>query len=235
MAASNVELLASMAQALGPLREKMAFLGGCATSLLITDAAASPVRATEDVDAICAIASTAEYHRVGETLRKLGFAQTIEGSEPPYRWTRAGPSVGASTIKLDLMPIDEAVLGFSNRWYATAYATAVPVTLGRGIDIRLVNAPCFLATKLEAFLDRGKGDYLSSHDLEDVLSVVDGRAELVEELHAAKPALRQFVAGVFAGLLADQGFVDALPGLIVDGNDVARTTIVLERLRVMAG
>lgn len=42
-------------------------------------------------------------------------------------------------------------------------------------------APYFCATKLEAFGGRGKNDYLASHDLEDLITVVDGRPELLED------------------------------------------------------
>ena len=65
--------------------------------------------------------------------------------------------------------------------------TAVTATLREGLSIRLVAATCFVATKLVAFLDRGKGDYLESHDLEDVLAVVDGRPALVDEFERAVP------------------------------------------------
>jgi predicted nucleotidyltransferase len=61
------------------------------------------------------------------------------------------------------------------------------------VEIRRISAPAFVATKLEALLDRGCGDFLSSHDLEDVLIVVDGRPSIVDELRIATPDLRQFV------------------------------------------
>jgi predicted nucleotidyltransferase len=108
------------------------------------------------------------------------------------------------------------------------------VRLPNGVEIRLADAPGFVATKLEAFLDRGAGDYLSSHDLEDVLSIVDGRPELVDELRAAEPALRAFVGATFARLLADEGFINTLPGLVVDGSPAIRTPIVLQRLQQIA-
>ncbi len=228
MADPNLELLARVAEALGELREQVTLVGGCATALLITDPAAAPVRATQDVDAIVAAVSLAEYQRMGAALRERGFAQTIEGGEPPFRWTYAG-------LKLDLMPVDPAILGFSNRWYGAALRGATTMTIGSGIAVRVADAPSFVATKLEAFLDRGDGDYLSSHDLEDVLSVVDGRPELAAELGKAPPELRGFVAQTFARLLADDGFEDALPGLVVDGSPAVRTPVVRERLRAMAG
>lgn len=199
-----------MAERLAELREQLVFVGGCATGLLTTDPAAAPVRMTEDVDAIVAVVSLSSYHALGDVLRAKGFSQTLKEGEPPYRWTYA-------EMKLDLMPRDPAVLGFSNRWYETALRTAVTVTLREDLTIRLIAPPCFIATKLEAFLDRGEGDFLLSHDLEDILSVVDGRPELIGELAEAQPDLRRFVADVFAGLVRDDDFLNALPGLILEG------------------
>ena len=57
--------------------------------------------------------------------------------------------------------------------------------------IRLVSASAFVATKLEAFASRGGGDFLTSHDLEDVLNIVDGREELIGELAAAPADMRK--------------------------------------------
>lgn len=227
MADPNIELLARVAEALGDLRERLVFVGGSATALLITDPAAPPVRATHDVDAVAAIVSLADYHRLGEALRVRGFLQTLEEGEPPYRWTFAG-------MKLDVMPTDATVLGFSNRWYEPAMQTAATVQLREDLAIRLVTPAYFVATKLEAFEDRGKNDYLASHDLEDVLSVVDGRPELVEELARAEPKVRTYVAGVFARLTSDEGFLNALPGLILQGSPAVRSPIVLQRLAAMA-
>jgi predicted nucleotidyltransferase len=227
MADRNIELLAQVATALGDLRERVTFVGGCATGLLITDPAAAPVRATQDVDAIVAVVTLAEYQRMGGALRERGFAQTLEEGEPPYRWTYAG-------LKLDLMPTDAGILGFSNRWYDALLKSAVMMVIGGGVAVRVADAPSFVATKLEAFLDRGGGDYLSSHDLEDVLSVVDGRPELAAELGQAPPELRSFVAQTFARLLGDEGFDNALPGLVIDGSPAVRTPVVRERLRAIA-
>jgi len=223
----NVELLTRVAEALGELRERFVFVGGCATALLITDPAAPPVRATHDVDAVVAIVSLPEYHRLGDALRARGFSQTLAEGEPPYRWTLAG-------MKFDVMPTSETVLGFSNRWYEPAMRTAVTVRLQERLNIRLVTPAYFVATKLEAFEDRGRSDYLESHDLEDVLSVVDGRPEIVDEVAQAEPELRGYVAAVFARLNADEGFLGALPGLILEGSPAVRLPVVLQRVRTIA-
>ena len=63
------------------LRE-IVFVGGCTTGLLITDPAASPVRAIDDVDVIVEIASYAAYARFSSRLRKLGFSEDSSEGAP---------------------------------------------------------------------------------------------------------------------------------------------------------
>ena len=136
-----------------------------------------------------------------------------------------------SGVLFDLMPVDAEVLGFTNRWYPYAVQTAEPVELAEGVTIRLVTAVAFVATKLEAFVSRGRGDFVSSHDLEDVLNVVDGREQLVSELAAAPTPLREAVAAVFAGLLAHPDFANVLPGLIAEPE---RAELIQARLESMS-
>ncbi len=119
----NVQLLARVAGALGALRERVVFLGGCATALLITDPGAPPVRATHDVDAIVAVVSQHEYREFGKALRSLGFEQTLEAGDPPFRWSLPG-------MKLDVMPTGGDILGFASRWYEAAMQEADVMELG---------------------------------------------------------------------------------------------------------
>jgi len=106
-----------MAARLGPLLPEIVFVGGCATGLLITDPAASPVRATDDVDVIVQVASYAEYVRFSKRLRNLGFYEDSSEDAPICRWL-------IDHMKLDVMPTDETILGFSNRWYKPAIDAA---------------------------------------------------------------------------------------------------------------
>ena len=48
----NLGMLERIAAALGPLRERVVFVGGSATGLLITDPLAAAIRVTKDVDVI---------------------------------------------------------------------------------------------------------------------------------------------------------------------------------------
>lgn len=129
------------------------------------------------------------------------------------------------------MPIDPTVLGFSNPWYMHAMKTAQSFALSAECEIKLISAPAFIATKLAAFQDRGRSDWMISHDLEDILVVVDGRESLVSELHDADEDLRNWVAQQLGILLNQPSFVDALPGLI---DDPMREALVLQRLQRIA-
>ena len=56
----------------------------------------------------------------------------------------------------------------------------------------MITAPYFLATKFEAFHGRGNSDYRMSHDLEDIVTVIDGRPELASEVEKTDHAVAGF-------------------------------------------
>ncbi len=201
----NIEILTMAVSKLGPVADEMVFLGGCATGLLITDPAAPPVRVTTDVDVITEVATLGEYYQLAERLRQRGFVEDQSQGAPICRWRLE------STI-LDIMATKPDVLGFGNQWYEPAVAAAEFVELPSGKSIRMVLAPYFLATKLEAFDGRGKGDYLSSHDIEDIVAVLDGRPEILDELQKASKSLQTYLADRFASLLETREFIEALAG-----------------------
>ncbi|KAB0535401.1 hypothetical protein F7R02_10945 [Xanthomonas cissicola] len=220
----NLPHLLVIANALGELCEHVVFLGGAVVGLLLSDPLAENVRATYDVDAVVNL-DWARFRGIEARVESQGFAREMR-SGVVGRWVHQ-----ASGVIFDLMPVDAGVLGFSNRWYAHAVETTQVVALSDRLSIRLVTATAFVAIKLEAFVTRGNSDFLSSHDLEDVLNVVDGRAELVEELAVEHADFRHWVAGVFVGLVDNPAFVNALPGLVAEPE---RANVVLQRLRTIA-
>ncbi len=133
------------------------------------------------------------------------------------------------------MPIDEKILGFSNRWYKPAMESAQTVQLANDLPIRVVTAPLFLGTKLEAFKGRGKKDCFASHDLEDIIAVIDGRTSLLDEILHAPKELKVYLAREIQKLLGRQEFMDALPGyLLPDPASQARLGKLLKTLRIIA-
>jgi predicted nucleotidyltransferase len=217
-----------VAAALGDLCDELVLVGGCAASLLIDAPRAPPPRVTYDVDLIAEITALRDYHALERKFEKRGFKRDISPDAPICRWR-----IGA--IEVDLMPTDEKVLGFSNRWYAEAAASAIRLTLPSGATIHLIASPAFLATKFEAFQTRGNADPLMSHDLEDIINVVEGRLSVEAEISAARPTLRAYLIAQFARLNATPDFRNALPGLVAyDDLHAQRVSAVTRKISAIA-
>ena len=221
---SSVTMIRHVAERLGNLRKLVVFLGGAVTGLLLTDAAAPEARSTKDVDIIVEIGSYTEYAHFEEALRSLGLIQV---QDVICRWNFGG-------VLVDVMPTDETVLGFSNRWYSHALETAEDYDLTAGLIIRLVTAPCFVATKLEAFRHPHRengGDYLLSRDMADIIAVLDGRQELVSEIISSDEGVRVFLQEQFQQMLSDRDFWDALPAhLLPDEASQRRLSLLIQRV-----
>lgn len=225
----NIEILEVAVDHLGELTDEMVFLGGCATGLLITDPAAPPIRTTQDVDAIVHVASRAEYYQLSKKLRGKGFSEDSSDGAPICRWV-------TGNVILDVMPTDADILGFGNEWYLSAIENAELIVLPSGKQIQMVSAPYFLITKLEAFAGRGNGDYLLSHDIEDIVAVFDGRREIVDEVKDTEPELAKEIATRFKSLLEDGQFVDAVYGhMPTDVTSQSRVEIIIDTISKIAG
>lgn len=204
-AGTNHDLLVRATLALGPLVPDVMFVGGSVVGILAVDAP-SPPRATDDVDVVIEVATTIEYQtKVSDKLRALGFEIDTRPGAPVCRWLKDG-------LIVDVMPIDGNVLGFQNAWYPLAFAAREEYRLTDTLLIHIIPASLFIATKLEAFADRGKGDYLASPDVEDIITVVDGRPSLLSEVRTLPVEVRQYLAAQFNRLLGDRDFIDSLPG-----------------------
>jgi predicted nucleotidyltransferase len=221
----NIEILELAIVQLGELADEMVFVGGCATGLLITDPAAPPIRVTKDVDAIVQVASIVSYYQLSDKLRAKGFSEDMSDGAPICRWV-------AENVILDVMPTERKILGFGNEWYKEAALNAEDIKLPSGKHIQMVSAPYFLITKLEAFGGRGKGDYLMSHDIEDIIAVVDGRPEIVNDVKQTKSILIKELSERFQALLKEERFVEAVSGhMPADETSQARVSIILNTIK----
>lgn len=225
----NVVMMETVAERLGEeLRDTMVFVGGAVAGLLITDPGQPAIRPTDDVDLVFHAAARGDYRQVEVALRQRGFVNDLSADAPIYRW-KVGP------VTVDVMPTLKEILGFSNRWYPLALETSARVTLPSGTSVRLITAPVFIATKFEAFDGRGNLDYLFSHDLGDVVAVVDGRDELINECRQQTEELAANLQARFRRLLETPAFLEALPGhLPGDRASQARLPDLIEKLRELA-
>ncbi|MGK7294210.1 MAG: hypothetical protein ACNS61_00105 [Candidatus Wenzhouxiangella sp. M2_3B_020] len=225
----NLDAVEAAFEALGGLGDEVVLVGGCATGLLITSARSEMIRPTRDVDLVVEVATRKDYRDMERRLRALGFVNDQSPEAPICRW-RFGEVI------VDVMPTEEAVLGFGNRWYAHAAALAETVALPGGRPIRLVPAPVFVLTKLEAFGARGASDLVYSHDLEDVMTVLDGREELEREFASAPSEIRAAIGEHAAALLADARLTEAMAGFLPgDAASQARLPDLQARLQRLAG
>lgn len=224
----NQELLIAVCKEIEPMLDQLVLVGGCATELLVTDAAAPTARPTQDVDMIIDIISLSGYHNTEKQLRNLGFTQAMDDQNIICRWIK-------NDLILDLIPTDEKILGFTNRWYTYAIKHSQKAVLDN-IEIHHISAAIFIATKLEAFDSQGKGDYFASHDLEDLIAVVNGRDELIEEMKDTPEEVASFIQQRFSEFLRDDNFDDALPGLLPpDAAGQARLNRLIEKLNLITG
>lgn len=226
MADPNRTRFETAVRLLAPLLDELVFVGGSTAGVFISDPAATTIRPTKDIDAIVDVASYAQYTALSDRLRALGFMEDTSEDAPLCRW-RNGTTI------IDVLPTSERVLGFTNRWYPAAVATARTIRIA-GHNARIVTPVLFVATKLEAFHGRGAGDVVASHDLEDIVTVIDGRPELVEEVAGAPDDVRAFIAAEIRDLLAHADFIEALPGfLLPDRASQARLPLLVERLKML--
>jgi hypothetical protein len=117
-----MERLESAVVELCDLADRLTLVGGCLTPLLITDPAAPPPRPTIDVDLIVEVTTTTAYDRLSLDMRQRGFQPGADPDDPICRFRKGG-------IIIDLMPTSPQVLGFGNRWYPLAAATAAAETI----------------------------------------------------------------------------------------------------------
>ncbi|WP_319784457.1 hypothetical protein [Oceanisphaera sp. IT1-181] len=229
----HLKMLELVARALGPeLCEQMAFVGGCTTGLLLTDEfTKEQVRHTNDVDLIISVMGVINYYQLQDKLVEKGFSlpgldEEEQEEDTPFCAMKLGD------LRVDFIPDNAEVLGFTNRWYKQAIETAAPRILAQGVVIRVVDPVYFVATKLEAYKGRGCNDPLSSRDIEDILTLVDGREELSNEVRGADVELRHYIAVELSALLEIQDFEYAVQSQSL--GDQAREDEIFSRLELLA-
>jgi len=225
----SVELLEFAAEALGDLLEGVVFVGGATVTLWITDPGAPPVRPTNDVDVVVEVVSRSGFQRFESRLRARDFSEDQE-SGVICRWRHRGGLI------LDAMPSDPSILGFANRWQGAGIPHAVERGLPSGALIRAVSPPYLLATKLEAFKGRGQRDFLASRDFDDIIALVDGREEVVDEVQDASVDVRHYLSSEVAAILRDPRFADGLFAVLRPdaASQVRAERAILPRLRAIA-
>jgi len=226
MSPSQARQLKAIQDALASVPLETAFIGGSIIPLLVDQPKGLDFRETLDFDVMIQVAVALQYAKIEEGLRTKGFQHDDTPGAPICRWKFQGATV-------DIMPTVDGLYGLNTKWFAEALVAAEwkSLPIENNPQVKIVTPEYFIATKLEAFKDRGKGDYYASHDLEDIVTIVDGVSTIVGRIAALPEVVRTYINAEIRRYLQVPLFREALPGHVVSQS---RYTTVLERLEKIA-
>lgn len=173
MASSNIEMIKKVAVGLGDLKDSVVFIGGAVTELYANDSASTEIRPTLDVDCVIELASRGSFYHMEDSLRSKGFKNDTTPGAPICRWIY-------KDVIVDIMPDNEDILGFSNRWYKAGVKNRIEREIDNNLKIFIFQVHYYLATKLEATFHRGMADLRTSQDFEDVVYILNNNLRLIE-------------------------------------------------------
>ncbi|MBN2610926.1 MAG: nucleotidyl transferase AbiEii/AbiGii toxin family protein [Bacteroidales bacterium] len=218
---TNIEMLQIVANGLEELKDRFVFVGGAVAELYADDPAASDIRATKDIDCVVELSSKMAYANLEEKLRSKGFAHDTSQNAPICRWIYEG-------IKVDVMPTDEDILGFNNKWYSAGVENKTSKTLPDGTEIFVFPVEYYLASKFEAHKDRGGSDLRQSHDFEDIIYIFDNCVEILTVIKNADEEVKKYIKSECLILLDDDNLSEGITCALSLSSDSDRTEIIEE-------
>ncbi len=220
----NKGVIKKIARALGQLNNQVIYVGGATVGLYINDPAAEDVRPTKDVDISLSIASIGELENIREELKIKGFTQTAEDNVIcRFRY---------DDIKLDVMNTKAIGWAPANPWFAPGFVLKETVEVEEQ-TIQILPLPYFLATKFEAYNNRGKKEPRTSHDFEDIVYVIDNRVDIAEQILIAKEDVKLFLKKEFESILNDKAKQEAILGNLFYEIRDERFDMIIQKLKTM--
>lgn len=210
-----------VALALGNLNKEVVYVGGAMVSLYIDDTAAEDVRPTKDLDLTFQVATFAELEELREQLIEKGFTQNAKDTvNCRFRY---------EDLKVDVMSTKSVGWAPSNLWFAQGFKKAITKTLDE-VTIKVLPLPYFLATKMEAFFDRGVMDVYASHDLEDIVYLFNYTTDIDEQILAAEKEIKDFLMEKLKIFTNDNTILTAIRGSLYYDQADERMEIIQERI-----
>ena len=223
MPTSNIERLQDVADGFEELNEAVTYVGGAVTGLYATEQAMAEPRPTKDVDVVVEFFSFQEKEEFEAMLRRKQFREDTEGGVI-CRWIYQG-------IEVDIMPSDERYFQFTNKWYTPGIACREPYQLPNGRTIYIMSPLFFVATKLEALLDRGGEDLRGSSDFEDVVYILNSCTDFMKRFkEETNIHLKEFVKEQFSAFLQRPNLMEEIECAIPYGEE-ERSDLILQILK----
>jgi predicted nucleotidyltransferase len=221
---SNIGILESVAIGLGDMLPQFVFVGGSVVELYAPPSIRTEVRMTDDVDCVVEVTSLARYYDLEEQLRAIGFYDDMDEEAPICRKLYRG-------IKVDIMPTDENILSFSNRWYRDGFLLAQNYRISDAITIKILPVTYFIAAKLEAFFSSTRKyalDMYASHDFEDIIYILDNCPDVVNQIQSSDIAVKTYVSDRFQYFFQQSSLVYALNGILRDDDNEKRILEIIK-------
>ncbi len=217
----NRKATLKVARALGELNDEVVFVGGAMVSLYIDDPAAEDIRPTKDIDITFQITTASKLEKVHEALTEKGFVQTHEDDVIcRFRF---------EDLMIDVMSTQAVGWAPSNRWFLPGFESAKSIELEE-LTIRILPLPYFLASKMEAFFDRGINDLYASHDFEDMLYIFNYTTTLVEQVLEAKEDVIQYLQACVENILLDSKIRSVIPAHLFHETADERMEVIVDKM-----
>lgn len=179
----NLKVVEKVALSLQEINDQVIYVGGAVVGLYATDEGAEQPRSTKDIDISVQISTYSQMDELRENLaQKKIFPVPTE--KVMYRYS-------LDDILIDFIPFEETPLGPTNSWLKPGFKKAYPIQIGK-IKIKILPVSIFLATKWEAFKNRGN-DPRTSHDFEDIIYIIDNNLELAQDFVNAENDVKKFL------------------------------------------
>lgn len=217
-----------VAKSLEHLKKDVVFTGGAVVNLYSTDTAATDIRPTDDIDCVVKAVRRSDYNNFEEQLRKLGFVNDLSGKAPICRYICKG-------IKVDFIPTEEKILGFKNKWYAEGFDHAVDFEFEDGFIIKIFPPEYFLASKIDAFWDRGRKDMRLSTDFEDVVFMFNSRKELLSEIKNSSTNVLKYIIEKMNYFISHQDIEEGIIAVLPYGSGDERMRYIKNLMQEAAG
>ncbi len=227
MASANIDMLQIVAIGLEEIKNDLVFVGGAVAELYASDPASSDIRPTTDIDCLIELYSRTDYSRLEERLRAKGFVNDTSIGAPICRWIY-------KNIKVDVMPTDEKILGFSNRWYLEGIENKIGKALPNGTEIFIFPPQYFLGTKFEAHKNRGGNDLRQSHDFEDLVYILDNCKDLLNDITKSNDGIREYLKNECQNLLKNIAVTEGIESALPYGSGDERANIIEDLIQNIA-
>jgi hypothetical protein len=218
----NIQRIKTINNALSKLEAAFVFVGGATVSLYVDEIFQEEVRPTDDIDVVIEIATYKNQIVIEEKLREIGFLNDLD-SRIICRYIYQG-------ITVDIMPTEEKILGFTNKWYSSGYRNAVDYVIDRNNTIKIFPPSYFIASKLEAYKGRGNNDGRTSSDFEDIIYLLNNRKVIWKELRDSPSEILKYLKIEFKKLLS-QPYINEWVSSHLNYNEQNRINYILGNMQ----